>query len=765
MSGHGTGHSATERNELTENQREPAVRLIDFSVSGYKNLTDVRLDFTDVERLLLFGRNGVGKTNLLECLGLAFGSAATMWQLAPRAVAPPAGSITALVQGTSWNLPLGPSLSLVDRPEGTETPLREMAQAGDFWTLLGADQSGGLTWEEGIRSTVGDQRLQDLLIEAQDAPLIRYELESVTGLDEARAVDRGSEWLEDAIDEAGEAAFTRSFSRTLMISELPGWLADVADDLPNVFLPLQNWVDSAPEERSGPVPLMLLPVASRTPVHVTWIAAERSHGEALFDLWDAYERNLGRVTELLLELASFQTHPDAERTDEQLEADARWALINLVSSNIARGLSTAFPDVSVNPVDDDLYGIDVDINGRTTRPLAEEGLDWNSLSSGERTWLDRGLASAAAAIEVLGREAEALTSVIQTLDIGAAGAVLLDLDHVMEQQADEGYWLPDLLTDARAQLSGLLADVSAPRNHDEATRRFVRLNSETLATAMTPSITLDVYDEPERHLEIRAQRAVRRGLAAAEELTVIATHSHVLLGSADWQHVHVARDGSGEVSTKTFDPSKLDVLSSVARDIGLTSGELLSRYSFVLIVEGVVDQIVLEGLHGRQLREAGVLLLPLEGVDEAKSLLELRLIGTLWDIDCGLLADNTREDWLEHRSSRPAKSKEERVISGLAQLLRKRGKKMAFFGLEQADIIRYVDEDRMRDRFPEFSGWADVDREARGRGFKQALQEACGVRVDAGHVQQVVKAMAQTGRSHPEIDRVVEQVLSKAREA
>ena len=51
------------------------MRLLKLKVKGYKNLKDIDIDFSNTDgKILLVGKNGSGKSNLLEVLSAIFSS-------------------------------------------------------------------------------------------------------------------------------------------------------------------------------------------------------------------------------------------------------------------------------------------------------------------------------------------------------------------------------------------------------------------------------------------------------------------------------------------------------------------------------------------------------------------------------------------------------------------------------------------------------------------------------------------------------------------
>lgn len=261
--------------------------LVEVAVTSYKNLREVRVPWTP--RMVLYGVNGSGKTNLLEAVALACGSRATMWQLAKRAEQPTPGSISLLVRTSPRFLPLSPDRLPVHRPANdTSDPLSEPGRVRaewQFWDMLGIERGG--TWSQAMWSGAIDARLAELLTQAGQRPLVRHTLESVTGLKDAAPLDRGELIRQDAVlyDDKVTQEFPRRFSRVLALEgPPPEWLIKAADDLPDVFAPFRSWLASSDASSSVYPDLLSVPATDRAPVQMVWMATERNSDEAWFPL-------------------------------------------------------------------------------------------------------------------------------------------------------------------------------------------------------------------------------------------------------------------------------------------------------------------------------------------------------------------------------------------------------------------------------------------------------------------------------------------------
>lgn len=739
---------------------EGAPQILEFAVEEYKSLRSMRVPWSS--QTVLYGRNGAGKTNLLEAVALCFGSDATLWQVAARAMEPRSGAISALIRCGTSELPLAPAFCIqmagATSPPGTNT----IVDSARFWTMFHAGAEAGRTWEEAVMRLVPDERLAALLERAAQCPLVRFSLESIADLSMARSIDRGL-WMRDefAGGDPTKVFFARRFARTLAIEgPVPDWLVEMAPGLPDQFAPLRRWLSESPDSRSPYPDLLELPPSERSPVRAVWLASERTASDAWFDLSTAFDRADPSVVALGLQLdrLSFAAE-DPEAGESEDHPDARFWLVASVADAVNATLSRVFSNLSAFAEDAYSSAIQFYRASATKHDHVIAALDdphlFEALSSGERTWLDIALAHAAAQLELITATATWLSVGVQRLADEELLTAALELEPDL-RVFNEGYWSAEDLTAVIAYMQRLLGSAtdvligSITEDGDEETRATLEAVyadvMPAVRDALRPILLLHLYDEPERHLHPDAQRRVQQMLNVPVAADVaIATHSHLFLGLAGWRHLHIGATPEGAVLS-AFDPGALDLASAVTREMGLTRGELLNRFRYVLFVEGLVDVLVIRGLYGQLFDEAGILILPIHGVDEAASLAEMELFGRIVDIGGGLLVDHARSDRLPPRPLGPNPTKEEQAIHELHRRLKKRGRNLDTFGLRREDIIAYLDERAIQAELPQFPGWAAVHA---GRLKNEKLKDAAA-RLSGQHfgrhlVGRIVERMQSEG--------------------
>lgn len=131
---------------------------------------------------------------------------------------------------------------------------------------------------------------------------------------------------------------------------------------------------------------------------------------------------------------------------------------------------------------------------------------------------------------------------------------------------------------------------------------------------------------------------------------VVATHSPSLLALPPGQATIVAVRSSPETGTELqrIDDDLLGQLDGDLTGLGLTRIDWLQAVAGVILVEGKHDRLVLDAIFGPELAASRLQVLPLHGSDNAWALVESEFLGTI-DVPQWLLLDNTRRDLLTRR--------------------------------------------------------------------------------------------------------------------
>lgn len=282
---------------------------------------------------------------------------------------------------------------------------------------------------------------------------------------------------------------------------------------------------------------------------------------------------------------------------------------------------------------------------------------------------------------------------------------------------------------------------------------------------MAPELTVRVIDEPEAHLHPAAQRRVAQTLGswsnAGPRNVVIASHSHYFLGNRAFQAVQVVPTGIVPLTS-----GALSVTDELAQEMGLTRGELLVTRQGILIVEGPHDRVVLEQLFSDQLNDAGVGILALYGTKNTLALLDTDFWQHFTDVPIAVMFDKTADHTLPWAQL----TDEAKQLKKLLDAARKSGRHIAQIPLAGADIIVYLDEQLVHNRFAGFRGWKWVEAEwARERGagrlkFKKFVTDRAHADLDNTDRIRSIASEMRTSRApiHSDLRRAVEQVCAWA---
>jgi hypothetical protein len=196
-----------------------APRLVELQIRHYKNLRDVYLAWSD--GLALFGVNGAGKTNLLECLTLLLGSGQAIGLAGPRLVTPGPDDLAFLARPGMSSLPWPPDLVIPLEDVASEADpshIPGIERAGSdalWWRLMGV--AAGTDFDAGLTRAGLPDVVRKWLGVITDDPVVRYQLSHIER--------QPSQHVEAADD------VHRYFARTLMSRDIPPDVNAAAEDL------------------------------------------------------------------------------------------------------------------------------------------------------------------------------------------------------------------------------------------------------------------------------------------------------------------------------------------------------------------------------------------------------------------------------------------------------------------------------------------------------------------------------------------------------
>lgn len=680
--------------------------LVELSIESYKNLESIRLPWDS--KVVLYGPNGSGKTNVLECLTLLAGTNRATWEAAPRLMWPRAGHLSVLLRVGEWELPGGP---------------RSMDFNWPLWPSLGAES--GRTFAEGLQSSQLPDPLRELLIDAAARPLIRYSLVEVKGkLGGAHSV----------MEISGQ--YSRQFDRTLCLSTAPPqWLIAQAEALPDDFAPFRTWLATAPNSRSDYPDLLGLPSSRDLPLSVQWIPRLRDGRDQMDALHEARRLATDATAGLLERIAEIEGVGRA--------IDPGWFVMAFLLDVLADELQHTLPEVSLDPHDDQSMLFD---HERWTGNNFEAQTEYLSartidlLSDGERIWVDQAIGAAERQLEVLAALQAKRSAFLDRTDLESSAPEV----HSAILERSKGS-LEDAWAFQVSELLEILDQAMLKEVEEGATQEFRYPGEAVFRRLFWGGMkVIRIFDEPERN---QHPLAVRRIAIALDRLhatgtdVVISSHSHVMLDSGIGRYLHLRRTPEGPV-VESFWPTELTVLNEISAAMGLTRGELLGLRRLVLLVEGLHDEVVLNYWFGPQLRAAGVLVLPIWGTDNTPGLAQLRLVAEFLDVPVALILDRGRE--LD-------------AVKALQRSVEKAGRGWYPVELEQADIVYYLPDEGMAAVIPGWPGWTQVKADRpRTKPIKTYISERYGRQLSGRLIEKALKAATEAESPTPrELVRVV----------
>ncbi len=736
-------------------------RLLAVHVSKYKNLRDTWVGWSD--GMILFGQNGVGKTNFLEVLAILFGTDLTLSLASPRLASPKANDLAAVLEVSTEELPGAPSLvhqvrdQLVaegDLPSGVGLPFFRAVRDSEWWRLLGV--AHGDSFQSGLEQLFLPESLLDYLTDQIERPVIRFDLVK----------------FEHGNPEAGITE--RMFHRTLLGRTPPPEIVKMAPLLPDVFSPLRSSLGLSQGDVEGFVDLMTLPMSSTSPVSVEWLARARSSMEAYGPLEAAYVSAELQARNLVKSLENLPatSHQYAPQTEGWLHIVADRAL--------SEELAITLPHVRTD-IYGEFIGLFLDLFDSRESPPRLIGATGDSglldmLSSGERRWVDEAMASTTRALRrferTLSWQARLMGEVTEESVLEGLLEAQDELNRLYERHGcDSAESLDYLMAVLQSRLSA-----AAQEYLNKADSPFMRTWLEASIEgldSLRPELTIRVFDEPEAHLHPLAQRAIAEALDTLRlrgDNVVVASHSPHFLGRPHWGLVRV--QGTPEGATiSPLTEADLHARTQLAVDLGLTRGELLTRVAYLLIVEGEHDRLMLESFYGDDLADAGVAILRMHGTGNLLATAELDFIQRYLDVPVGVLLDNTRTERVFGRTPMRDLTAEELQLKKLLVAAGETGRRIEPFGLHAPDVVIYLDEASVTELEPNFPGWQVVLEEftrlPQRPSFKKWIRATYGV--DLTHtfdVQRVIEHMLAAGRTpRAEFGRVVRDVLLSASSA
>lgn len=405
--------------------------------------------------------------------------------------------------------------------------------------------------------------------------------------------------------------------------------------------------------------------------------------------------------------------------------------------------------------------------------------DLEDSAEGLQLWLQLGL------LEALELIADSVASIGAWAD--ALAVAYQDVDFVPPESVDEAHERTEA---AQTRLDALLSDL------DEAERLTIEpadgehdylsiIPSGSYPASLVGAVQLVrgrlyLIDEPERHLHPRLQREAARWLSGTirrhGSQAVIATHSVPFLGLGEGvAHSYLWRRDAERTVLQALDPSSLSHLDQEAEELGFDRGELMTLVNVFLWVEGRMDQAVLEGLFAEELRRYGIAVVPMHSVSRYKGVLDAEALLRFTAAKAAVWFDNLPTEFVARLKNEPeyaleargdqSLSSECRAAADLTLAARQRELEIEILEHPGQDVFDLLDEDAVREQFPEFPGhqeaaeaWrAEAERKGRKAGERKSfLFERFKVELSPASCRAIAENMRATGRRPTALVSVIE---------
>ena len=305
-------------------------------------------------------------------------------------------------------------------------------------------------------------------------------------------------------------------------------------------------------------------------------------------------------------------------------------------------------------------------------------------------------------------------------------------------------------------------DMEIHLSEDDLAQRMPAVGGQGARPALT---TIYVFDEPEAHLHPLAQEQAASWIAErvrAGAHVLLATHAlpFLRLPLADVEYLKVTRSPEWQTTVERMGDDILGAVAESAEALGVPPVALIQLARAWLVVEGEHDRKIIEAFHGRELRGAGIRILPLRGAARAKaSFLNLAALAPL-GLPFFCLLDNTRAEAVKSgQINTDSMTEEERIAEQLLRLRAEKGVGVEILGLPYPDIICALPIGAVREVARENKGkpeaassWsALIDQvEERRRGAKAGGEKAPDFK------RLVLDALGLVGLG---VDRLVDEAL------
>lgn len=313
-----------------------------------------------------------------------------------------------------------------------------------------------------------------------------------------------------------------------------------------------------------------------------------------------------------------------------------------------------------------------------------------------------------------------------------------------------------------------------------------------------------LIDEPERAVHASAERHLAGAIRSLADFVVVSTHSTEFLDVASQSNgsvIRVARrvDGALDAREAMFDldPSQRQ---AIADEWGLSPARLTAMTGVFVLVEGAHDQEMIGTLLAKELRQQRAVVMPLHGTKDLHRLATSEFLFSSTDAPIVVCLDNADfvalsrcKDDLATRRNTEAKAgclswwrgqpefktpeMEQLVLLMQSAVTTRQEHRLQLFGFSKRDIVEYLPANKIH---PNYSTWDELDRaflrmtnrDDFGRGDGKAKKNwvnRTGGHYDVPGIKRALKELAAanggTAPRHQDFDdlaRLLDRVFSSA---
>jgi len=191
-------------------------------------------------------------------------------------------------------------------------------------------------------------------------------------------------------------------------------------------------------------------------------------------------------------------------------------------------------------------------------------------------------------------------------------------------------------------------EICVNKKGDGTKRRITMALLECIKSEQEKQPTLYVFDEPDTHLHVRAQRDLLRvisGFCENENQVIITTHSPFIMNSVDVEKIRLLSLENGETKITNISNKSVQSYKPILEELGIENISLF--FSKILIVEGITEEVFIPKMYrkeyGNMIEQDLIKIIDAKGASKIEGFIEF-LKGLVELKDIFILADKDIDD-------------------------------------------------------------------------------------------------------------------------